>query len=405
MPYSECAPGLPTCKFPRPGEIVALCSLIEHTFDARCPRSTFTPTPATRSWTAPHSRRSWPTRAAALGYDALALTDHDSLCGSLEFADRRPRRRPAPDHRLRADAARRLPPDAARRGRARLPQPVPADHPRPRRRPPGAGDRRSTRSTGTPRGCTACPAAPARGRSPGWSARAAWARPRNGAAAAGDLRPRALLDRAAAPLLARRRPPQPAAGQSWPSPPAGARRGDRRRARPLPSPGLPAGRAGGHPAEHHARRLRGGAAGKPRGGAALAGGRRRPLPRPGRCAAPVAVGRALPLRPDPATWATATPTSRRAASRPRRRCSGICRDELERRYAGSPHAPRGPRPAGRGAGADRPPRLAGFFLLHRDILEMAREVAVARARRAAPAAACCRPAAAADPASARSSAT
>ena len=54
----------------------------------------------------------------------------------------------------------------------------------------------------------------------------------------------------------------------------------------------------------------------------------------------------------------------------------ICRDELERRYAGSPH---------RGdarARLDEELRLierhglAGFFLLHRDILEMAREVAV-----------------------------
>ena len=34
----------------------------------------------------PHSRRRWPLRAAELGYETLALTDHDSLSGSLEFA-------------------------------------------------------------------------------------------------------------------------------------------------------------------------------------------------------------------------------------------------------------------------------------------------------------------------------
>ena len=51
-----------------------------------CPPSSFTPTPATRSWTAPPSPTSWPSRAAELGYDAFALTDHDGLSGSLEFA-------------------------------------------------------------------------------------------------------------------------------------------------------------------------------------------------------------------------------------------------------------------------------------------------------------------------------
>ncbi len=41
--------------------------------------------------------------AAALGYPALALTDHDGIWGSMEFAHMRQGPRPPPDHRRRAD--------------------------------------------------------------------------------------------------------------------------------------------------------------------------------------------------------------------------------------------------------------------------------------------------------------
>ena len=93
--------------------------------------------------------------AAEHGYEAMALTDHNGVSGSMEFAvaaeplglegdprggDRRvrargrarPRRRvPArPDRRSRSGAA----PDAAGGGRSGLAQPVPDRHPRPRAR-------------------------------------------------------------------------------------------------------------------------------------------------------------------------------------------------------------------------------------------------------------------------------
>ncbi len=88
--------------------------------------------------------------AAELGYGALALTDHDGLWGSMEFAQACRTGDPA-DHRGRADRAattgrpspaprlprqlpaRRLPPDAAGRDGRRLPQPLPAADDRPRR--------------------------------------------------------------------------------------------------------------------------------------------------------------------------------------------------------------------------------------------------------------------------------
>ena len=44
-------------------------------------------------------------RAAALGYRALALTDHDNLCGALVFAHAARAVGLQPDHRLRADGA------------------------------------------------------------------------------------------------------------------------------------------------------------------------------------------------------------------------------------------------------------------------------------------------------------
>src|SRR3954447_6117344 len=54
----------------------------------------------------------------------------------------------------------------------------------------------------------------------------------------------------------------------------------------------------------------------------------------------------------------------------------ICRDELERRYAGGPHLHEARRRLDEELGLIEHHGLAGFFLLHRDILELAREVAV-----------------------------
>jgi error-prone DNA polymerase len=54
----------------------------------------------------------------------------------------------------------------------------------------------------------------------------------------------------------------------------------------------------------------------------------------------------------------------------------ICRDELEHRYLGSPHLREARARLEEELGLIAHHGLAGFFLLHRDILEMAREVAV-----------------------------
>ena len=59
----------------------------EHVFVWRpLPTSSSTPIRPSASWTVPRPPRRWPRRAAEMGYAALALTDHDGLCGSLAFA-------------------------------------------------------------------------------------------------------------------------------------------------------------------------------------------------------------------------------------------------------------------------------------------------------------------------------
>ena len=99
---------------------------------------------------------------------------------------------------------------------------------------------------------------------------------------------------------------------------------------------VPAGRPGGDPVQHHHGCQRGRAAGKPRVGAAPAGRGGRPLPARARWAPPRWPTAAAST--SPAIWATATPTSRTPASRPRQ-CSTASAGELDRRYAGT--APRG----------------------------------------------------------------
>ena len=90
--------------------------------------------------------------AAALGYPAFALTDHDGVWGSMEFAARLQGARGAGDHRRRADRASSRaarPPHPPGRERGRLPQPLPAADrgPLPHPRQPAAHRRRSRGST------------------------------------------------------------------------------------------------------------------------------------------------------------------------------------------------------------------------------------------------------------------
>ncbi len=85
--------------------------------------------------------------AAQLGMDSMAITDHGALYGAVAFyqaaqdqghqADHRGRdvRRPPVDDRQGGQGRRpALPPDPARPGPRRLPEPVPAGHRRPHRR-------------------------------------------------------------------------------------------------------------------------------------------------------------------------------------------------------------------------------------------------------------------------------
>ena len=342
-------------------------------------------------------------RAAALGYETVALTDHDGLCGSLAFAHA------AREAGLRAITGAEitlaggahltlLVEDAA--GYRNLCRLITAAHAGDRRAPVATLDQVARHADGlhclsgcARHGVLARPVAEGRLREAEELAlrlRAA-------------VRPRPVLGRAAAPVRARRRPPQPAARRAGRAA-AGADGGDRRPPRPLPPPRAPAGRARGDPVQHHPRGQRGRAARKPRGGAA----RRRPRRPP--ASAPAAVRGAVEVAdrcrfdlthdlgysyPD---FAEGGEPAGAALAR-------ICRDELERRYAGSPSLRRGPRAPGRGAAADRAPRPGRVLpAAPRHPRDGARGGG-ARARAAAPAGICCRPAAAAARASARSCAT
>ena len=67
-------------------------------------------------------------RAAELGYEALALTDHDGVYGSLEFAHAAKFAGHPPDHRRRGDTGRRVARHAPLRGREGLREPLPHPH-------------------------------------------------------------------------------------------------------------------------------------------------------------------------------------------------------------------------------------------------------------------------------------
>ena len=106
-------------------------------------------------------------RAAALGYETLALTDHDSLSGSLEYAHAAHQAglRPITGCELTLDDGAHLTLLAEdEQGYRNLCRLITAAH-RDDRRVPG---RRSPRSSATPRDCTASRAAPATVPSPGW---------------------------------------------------------------------------------------------------------------------------------------------------------------------------------------------------------------------------------------------
>ena len=154
------------------------------------------------------------------------------------------------------------------------------------------------RSSATPRGWCASPAAlataPWRERSRG---PATPRRPRP-AAAAPDLRPRPPADRAPAALRPPRPPPQPAAGRAGGAA-RRARGGHRQRARPQPRAHAAAGRAGGGAAGPHARRVRALAARQLLARAGPARGHGGALRRaPGGGGRVGAAGRAADLRPD-----------------------------------------------------------------------------------------------------------
>ena len=164
-------------------------------------------------------------RAAELGYEALALTDHDGVYGSLEFA-----------HAAKAFGLRPITgAEVTLEGGAHvtllvetpqgLREPLPAAHRGARGHPAEGGRRaaaarscRSSRCSQTPTVSSASRAA----RGTAWDAR-----PERSRARRGSVRPGALLRRAPAPVRTRRRPPQrracassPATSASPPSPPA-----------------------------------------------------------------------------------------------------------------------------------------------------------------------------------------
>ena len=210
-------------------------------------------------------------RAAELGYDALALTDHDGVYGSLEFAHAAKHFGVRADHRRRGDARRRRSRDAALREPARATRTSAGSSPTRMRdtREPGkerdllpAGTTIERRRARTPRGSSALSGCARHGLAvvdPKAAERLARAFP--GAFYVelqrpyerGDTRRNARLAELAE--HARR-----------------AHRRHRQRARAPSVAGAAAGRARRDQAPHVARRLRARAAREPRSGAARAAG-------------------------------------------------------------------------------------------------------------------------------------
>ena len=310
----------------------------------------------------------------------------------MEMAQALQAARDPPDHGRRADARRRLPPHAPVRDARGLHEPLPPASP-PRTGPPAAGRARaapraaaartrstasrasrSRRSSGTPRGSSACRAARASGavasrveagRHAGGGGR--------GAPAARHLRARPLPDRAPAPVLAPRQAPQPAARRA-----GRAARGARGRHRQRPRARARADRAPGRDGRGGARQdARRDASRQRRGNSSHV------LAPPERMAER--------FREHPDAVEESGRLAERLALRPHRgprlplpRLRGPGR-RLEAgralRATASTSATARPRLARPPARLDEELRvirhlgLSGFFLLHRDMLELAREVA------------------------------
>ncbi len=309
-------------------------------------------------------------RAVELGYSALALTDHDNLCGALVFAHaaRSVGLQPITGCELTVeDRGERLHLTLLVEDRAgygnlcELLTPAHAGT----RAPTGGRSCPSRRRRSTPcssgrrgscasRGCAThgVLAAPlVRGD------RGARRRPRGRALRAG-LRG-AALGRADAPLPARRPGAGARAGRARPAARA-APRGHQRRARPRAPARAAAGRARRHPHPRHPRRVRGGAPRQPRARAEAAGrdggAVRRPAARP--CGPPSRSPSAAGST-SRATSATARP---RPAAEPDRALARAHPHALRRALPGHLAAPaRGGGRLERGARADRPPPALGLL--------------------------------------------
>ena len=221
--------------------------------------------------------------AADHGYPALALTDHDGIWGSREFAESCKRPGAAGDHRRGADLGPVVgtagPPHPAGRKHGRVPQPLPAadrrarPHPRQHRaqRRTAVGD--AGAAGGARRGARLpLRLRPRRGPGGRLGAGRNGGRRAAGQAPARRFRPRALPGRAAAALLAPRPRPQPLARPAR-RPPRRPLRGDRQRPLPQPPPHPPAGRLRRDRARADAGGVGAAAARQPQLGARLPGGR------------------------------------------------------------------------------------------------------------------------------------
>ena len=219
--------------------------------------------------------------------------------------------------------------------------------------------------------------------------RARDARPERGGAARARVRPRPLLRRVAASLRARRHAPERALRELAETLKRADGR-DRRRARARPAPRRAPGRPRRRPLPHLARRLRARAARQPRV----------------RCCAPDEM---LDASPTTAKQSRGRPSSPTAAVRPDRGARLPLSRLLRRRRAGDRAAARASAStpstsATRANGHKQRVRtrldeelqlidelgLAGFFLLHWEVLELAREVR-ARGRGPDRCGTCCRP--------------
>ena len=209
-------------------------------------------------------------RAAELGYPSLALTDHDGVYGSLEFAHAAKHAGIRPITGAEVTIERREPHITllceSGQGYANLCRILTAAHAGTRR--PGREDREplppavALETVAELNEGLVCLSGCARDglalHDPGGAARLA-----------ARVRPRAVLRRAAAAVRAGRREAPRDAPRSRRAP---RRRDDRHRQRPRPRAAAHAapGRARRDPLPHLARRLRAGAAREPRGGAAIA---------------------------------------------------------------------------------------------------------------------------------------